>query len=111
LKDESKGHFQSVVVALKPRSTRERLTIPLRATLLGNSASLANAKLTAVAPPPPLWLVHRRRLGVLPRMLVKTQNEVFRISSRVASSRPFYRRLGLSLMVLNPRLGEPIEFV
>ena len=31
--------------------------------------------------------------------------------SRVASSGPFSRRLGLSFMVLNPRLSEPIEFV
>jgi hypothetical protein len=31
--------------------------------------------------------------------------------SRVASSRPLFGRLGLSLMVLNPRLGELIEFV
>jgi len=31
--------------------------------------------------------------------------------SRVASSRPFFGRLGLPPMMFDPQLGEPIEFV
>jgi hypothetical protein len=34
-----------------------------------------------------------------------------RPSSRVASSRPFFGRLGLPPMMFDPQLGEPIEFV
>jgi len=41
------------------------------------------------------------------RVPIKT---LFRLS-RVASSRPFFGRLGLPPMMFDPQLGEPIEFV
>jgi hypothetical protein len=39
------------------------------------------------------------------------ESEGFEENSRVASSRPFFGRLGLPPMMFDPQLGEPIEFV